>query len=108
MSNQNSVAEPDAFKALMAEERASGRPELAHQSLGRSLSAAEDHLADALMAIYGEGASDEGAIAAALTAKGVARPSSGQPDWTAENLAEALQMLNTDLDAAYQENGFGA
>lgn len=99
---------PDAFKALMEEERATGRPELAHQSLGRSLSKDEDLLADALMAIYSEGATSDAAIAAALGARGVARPSTGQSDWSAETLGAELQALNADLDAAYQENGFGA
>ena len=99
---------PDAFKARMAEAQASGRPELAHQSLGRALSEAEDRLADALMAVYAEGAEGEDAVATALVDKGVLRPSSQKADWTAENLAAELQALNADLDTAYQENGFGA
>lgn len=99
---------PDAFKALMEEERATGRPELAHQSLGRSLSEHENTLADALMTIYAQGTTGEAAVAAALAEKGVARPSTGQVDWTAESLAAEMQTLNADLDATYQENGFGA
>ncbi len=102
------ATKPDAFQALMAEERASGRPELAHQCQGRALSDAEDRLADALMAAYGEGASEETSLAEALVAKGVVRPSIGKTDWSADTLAAELQALNADLDAAYHENGFGA
>lgn len=99
---------PDAFKARMAGARASGRPELANQCRGRALTEAEERLADALMEAYADGANVEEAVAAALAAKGVLRPSSEKPDWTADNLAAELKSLNADLDAAYQENGFGA
>ena len=99
---------PDAFKARMAEARASGRPELANQCRGRALSEAEERFADALMAVYSEGAMGEAAVAAALAAKGVLRPSSDKADWTADTLAAELKSLNAGLDAAYQENGFGA
>ena len=102
------ATKPDAFKARMAEARASGRPELANQCRGRPLSETEDRLADALMAIYAEGATGEEALAAALAAKGVLRPSSQEADWTAANLAAELESLNADLDAAYEDNGFGA
>ncbi len=108
MSTQSNADRPDAFKAMMAAARAAGRPELANQSRGRALSQAEDDFAEALMAIYGEGISGEADLAAALAARGVARPSSGTPDWTAETLAAELQVINADLDAAYLENGFGA
>lgn len=109
MSKQGAGAEiPDAFKARMAEAQAAGRPELARQSLGRPLTEEEDLLADALMAIYAEGASGEKSVAAALVARGVIRPSSKRTDWTAENLAAELRRLNASLDGAYRENGFGA
>lgn len=108
MSDNDKAPRPDAFKARMAEARAAGRPELAHQSLGRPLTEDEAVLADALMTIYAEGATGAEAVAAALAAKGVARPSSGQADWTAENLAAELKTLNAEMDAAYQDNGFGA
>ena len=108
MSSQGNADRPDAFKAMMAAARAAGRPELAHQSRGRALSRAEDDFAEALMAIYGEGISGAADLARALAARGVARPSSGTPDWTAETLAAELQAINADLDAAYQDNGFGA
>ncbi len=92
----------------MEEERASGRPELAHQSLGRPLTKPEDQLAEALMAAYADGAADQAALAETLAAKGVVRPSTGQPDWTPETLGAELKALDADHDAAYQENGFGA
>lgn len=105
MCNSN---RPDAFKEMMQAARAAGRPELAHQGRGRPLTEAEDALADALMAIYDEGKSGEADLAEALAARKVARPSTGTPDWTAETLAAELKAINADLDAAYQENGFGA
>lgn len=92
----------------MAEARAAGRPELANQSRGRALSPAEDQLADALMAAYAAGALGEEAVAAALMAKGITRPSSNKVDWTADNIAAELRDLNADLDNAYRQNGFGA
>ncbi|OAN73344.1 hypothetical protein A8B78_18655 [Jannaschia sp. EhC01] len=105
MSN---ATRPDAFKEMMAAARAAGRPELAHQGRGRPLSPAEDAFADALMQIYGEGTVGEAALAEALAARGIIRPSSGTVDWTADTLAAELQAINADLDAAYLENGFGA
>lgn len=103
-----SDAKPDAFKARMAEAQASGRPELAHQSLGRALSSAEEQFADALMAAYAEGASSAEEAARALAVRGIARPSTGATDWTADALVTELQSLNAGLDRAYSENGFGA
>lgn len=108
MTDHTKDGREDAFKTMMAEARASGRPELAHQSLGRPLSDAESDFADALMAIYAEGVSAPEAIAAALSARGVPAPSDGRKNWTADGLAQELKALNADLDAAYQENGFGA
>ncbi|WP_420396666.1 recombinase-like helix-turn-helix domain-containing protein [Nioella sp.] len=108
MSTQGNAERPDAFKAMMAAARAAGRPELANQGRGRPLSQAEDDLAEALMAIYGEGITGQAALAEALTVRAVIRPSSGKPDWTPDTLAAELQAINADLDAAYLENGFGA
>lgn len=105
MSN---ATRPDAFKAMMAAARAAGRPELANQGRGRELTTPEDDFAEALMAIYGEGITGEAALAEALVARNIARPSSGTPDWTADTLASELKAINADLDAAYLENGFGA
>ena len=107
MTQQN-TAKPDAFKAVLEAAKSElGRPELAHQSLGRPLSAPEDALAEALMEIYGAGLSGPDAVARALTEKGVASPVSGDTSWTAESVARDIAALNADLDAAYDENGFG-
>lgn len=108
MSKQNTAPRPDAFKEMMAAARATGRPELAYQGRGRTLSQTEDNFAEALMAIYAEGVTGEAALAEALVTRNVIRPSSGKSDWTAETLATELNALNADLDAAYQKNGFGA
>jgi hypothetical protein len=98
----------DAFRDLMAEARRTGRPELAHQSLGRPLSDREHALADALMAIHAGGITDPAGIAAALSGKGIAAPGSGRTVWTAALLEAELAAINADLDAAYLENGTGA
>jgi hypothetical protein len=108
MGNTTAQARPDAFKARMAEAQAEGRPELANQSLGRSLSDTEHQLADALMAIYADGAKSETELAAALATRGISRPTSAKADWTADNIAAELRALCSDLDEAYQNNGFGA
>ena len=106
---QNTQTKPDAFKAVLAAAQSElGRPELAHQSVGRPLSANEEALADALMEIHATGVSGPEALAAALTEKGVAAPSTGEASWTAESVAAELAALNADLDRAYEENGFGA
>lgn len=109
MTDTSNGSRPDAFKALMAEAQAKpGQPELAHQSLGRPLSEAEVGLAEALMAVYAEGVFESDAVAAALTARGTVVPSTRETTWTAQSLEGELRALNVDLDAAYQENGFGA
>lgn len=99
---------PDAFKAVMAAAKFDlGRTDLPHQSLGRVLTDAEEALADALMEIYAAGASGPDAVAAGLAERGVVSPTSGRSDWTAESVTRELATLNADLDAAYQDNGFG-
>jgi hypothetical protein len=108
MSINTAQARPDAFKARMAEAQAEGRPELANQSRGRPLSKAEQHLANAMMTIFADGTTGEAALALALTARGIVRPSSEKVDWTADNIASEFQALGANLDEAYQQNGFGA
>jgi hypothetical protein len=99
----------DAFRDRLAEaQAATDRPELAHQSLGRPLDAAEDALARAMMDIYGAGATTLEEVARGLTARAVQAPISGRTDWDAELLHEELRAANQSLDAAYQENGYGA
>ncbi len=104
-----STAESDAFKDRLAEaQAATGRPELAHQSVGRPVTAAEQALADAMMEIYGSGVTDMDALARGLAERGVPAPVSGRTDWDAALLAEELAAANASLDAAYAENGYGA
>ncbi|MAM63190.1 recombinase-like helix-turn-helix domain-containing protein [Maritimibacter sp. UBA3975] len=99
----------DAFKDRLSERaRDTGRPALAHQSRGRDLTDAETALAAALMDIYSDGTHDFALVAKALTERGVVAPISGGTDWTEESLAKELAAINADLEAAYQEHGYGA
>jgi hypothetical protein len=103
------VARVDAFKDRLSQRaRDTSRPALAHQCRGRALAPAEAALAETLMAIYGTGTHDHAAVAQALTTKGIAAPRSGRSDWTEALLAEELQAINAELDAAYAEHGYGA
>ncbi len=99
----------DAFKDRLAEaQAATGRPELAHQSLGRPLTEAERDLAAAMMDIYGAGASDLAAVAQELTARALPAPSDGSTTWDAAKLEAELRAANASLDAAYAAHGYGA
>ncbi|MEM5476258.1 recombinase-like helix-turn-helix domain-containing protein [Pacificibacter sp. AS14] len=99
----------DAFRnqILQGAQDTSG-PDLGRQSCGRAFTDTEMALADAMMAIYGTGVSDPAGLAAELTKKGINAPMSGRSDWTADLLADELAAINADLDAAYQESGYGA
>jgi hypothetical protein len=81
---------------------------LMHQSLGRSLSAEERTLADALEAAFRTGHKDFEDVARALQQGGVKRPSGAKEPWTAAVLEQELSNINASLDAAYAENGIGA
>ena len=83
-------------------------PDLAHQSLGRTMTAEEVSLAEALSATYAKGTHDFAAVAEALTRDRVVAPRSRRTDWTEALLAEELAAVNADLDAAYEANGHGA
>lgn len=99
----------DAFKDRLSERaRDTGRPALAHQSRGRDLTGPEAALAKALMDIFSDGTHDFAKVAAALTERGVTAPISGGSDWTEESLGKELTAINADLEAAYQEHGYGA
>ncbi len=99
----------DAFKDRLAEAQvATGRPELAHQSVGRAITAEEHALAEAMMEAYGAGALDLAQVATALTKKGVVAPVSGKTAWDADLLATELKAANETLDATYQTHGYGA
>lgn len=86
----------------------SGRPELAHQSRGRVLSDAEAAFAAALSGAFAAGAKDFDAVVQTLRANDVKAPVSGRTDWSLDLLEAELTALNADLDATYQESGYGA
>ena len=117
----------DAFKDRLSQRaRDTSRPALAHQCRGREITPAEAALAEALMAIYGEGTHDYAAVAEAMMAiyatgaigaeaiakglseRGVTAPMSGRTDWDEALLADELKAINAELDAAYAEQGYGA
>jgi hypothetical protein len=99
----------DAFTDRLSQRaRDTSRPALAHQSRGRAMSAEEMALADALMAIMGAGIHEFDDVCTELAARGVAAPISGRKDWDRALLEAELTALNTDLDAAYAERGYGA
>jgi hypothetical protein len=81
---------------------------LAHQSLSRELTEPEAALARALEEVFAAGTHEFAAVAAALQAKGVARPSGASGIWTEAILASELAALNASLDAAYAQDGIGA
>jgi len=83
-------------------------PRLSRQSLARPLSNAETALAQALEEVFATGTHDFAAVAAALQAKGVMRPSGSHETWTEAALAEELRRINASLDAAYAADGIGA
>ena len=82
-------------------------PRLAHQSRARALTAAEQELARALEEIFAAGTHDFAAVAEALQARSIARPSGATATWTRATLAEEMAAINASLDAAYAENGIG-
>lgn len=90
-----------------ASEIAAGRP-LDTQSLARPLSDAERGLAEALETVFATGIHDMTLVAAELAARAVPAPVSGGTDWTLDKLAAELAALNDDLDATFEECGYGA
>lgn len=84
------------------------RPDLAHQSRGRELNEREQAFAAALMEIYSTGKHDFAAVARGLSEQGVVAPHSKRTDWSEALLAEELQAIDRELDAAYEANGYGA
>lgn len=77
------------------------------QSRGRELTAEEQALADALEAIFSKGVHELDTVAGELNAAGLAPPPDAQ-EWTAEILIARLASINAELDAAFEENGYGA
>ena len=76
---------------------------LANQSLRRPLAPVERALADALDAIFARGEHDVAAVANALQAAGVERPSGQAGPWTAQVLDEELKHVNASLDEVYAQ-----
>ncbi len=83
-------------------------PALRQQSLARPLTAAESALAEALEAIFADGTHAFDAVATALQARGVARPSGAGGPWSVDVLAHELAAVNAALDASYARDGIGA
>ena len=83
-------------------------PALKTQSLARPLVPAESALASALETIFAGGIHEFEAVASALQARGVARPSGTVTPWTAECLAAELARINGSLDESYARAGIGA
>jgi hypothetical protein len=82
-------------------------PALRHQTLGRSLSASEDNLANHLMAIFAS-THDWEQVAAKLNERAAERPSGEAAPWTVPALEQELELINRSLDKAYAEAGIGA
>jgi hypothetical protein len=103
------AAQSDAFRDRLAEaQAATGRPELARQSVGRAVTEAEKALATAMMEFYGAGATTLAEVAEKLTERGVTAPASGGTTWDAATMEAELKAANANLDDSYQTNGYGA
>jgi hypothetical protein len=103
------MSETDAFKDRLTERvHDTGRPDLRNQCRGRDLEPVEMALADALMEVYATVGHDFSKVAEALAERGVVAPKSGGTNWTEALLAQELQAINAELDAAYEANGYGA
>ncbi len=88
-------------------DRAAKRP-LDVQSRGRNLSEAESAFADALEKIFATGVTDMANVAEELTAARVVTPGAGDRTWTVSILQNELEAINASLDAAHNEDGYGA
>ncbi|MFV0383469.1 recombinase-like helix-turn-helix domain-containing protein [Paracoccus sp. (in: a-proteobacteria)] len=99
----------DEFKDRLSQRaRDTSRPALAHQCRGRALTETELALKDAMMALFAGQDHDFGKLAEGLTARNVVAPVSGRTNWDEALLLAELGQINADLDAAYQERGYGA
>lgn len=85
-----------------------GRAALANQCMGRSLKDNEFAFAEQLSLIFNEVGHDFALVAKELKARGVVMPKLGGSDWSVAALEDELKAINTDLDAAYMEYGYGA
>ena len=87
--------------------RAAKRP-LDVQSRSRNLSEKENAFAEALEKIFATGVSDMAVVAEELTAAKIATPGAGDRTWTISILQNELEAINVSLDAAHNEDGYGA
>ncbi|WP_068085265.1 recombinase-like helix-turn-helix domain-containing protein [Novosphingobium rosa] len=78
-------------------ESATGSPNIVFQTRGAPLSPFEDGLADALMAVFDDGAVELDEVVAGLNARGIT-DAEGQ-SWTPESLAACLKTLGDALFA---------
>ncbi len=78
---------------------------LAHQGLGRSLSADERAFAEKLEKLFASGVHDFQHVAVGLNESGCARPSGNSEPWSADILLAELKTLNQNLDEAYATRG---
>ena len=78
------------------------------QSRGRELHELELQFANVLESIFAEGCHDFTQIAARLTELEVQAPNSGSVKWDLESLGKELRNINSQLDAAFEKNGYGA
>ena len=90
---------------------AEARAKLAHQALGRPLSALEAALAQALEEIFASGQHDLSVAVTLLQQRGIKRPSGATGAWSLEVLTSELAQINAALDRAYESGAtasFGA
>ena len=81
---------------------------LAHQSRGRTLSADEMALANALESIFTDGAVEFDEVSRRLSALGVLAPSTRGATWSRDLLERELTLINHSLDEAYARGPTGA
>ncbi len=78
------------------------------QSRGRDLTKAELVFAAALEEVFAKGIHEFSAVATALAKAGVEAPVSGGTDWDIAKLNAELEAINTSLDDAFKDHGYGA
>ena len=83
-------------------------PRLRHQSRARALTGEETALAAALQEIFADGVHAFDAVASALQARGITRPSGSTDGWTEAALESELTRIDAALDASYASDGIGA
>ena len=95
------------FWMASAAERQMNAP-LDVQSRGRPLTEAETLFANALESVFTDGCHDFAQVATRLNELKVVAPNRGDSTWTAVSLEEELHAINSQLDVAFAEQGYGA